>query len=80
MDSGIVLAESIDSLEMVSLRLRKLNNMINTICLGMGQENIEQQAIDCMESIGYCVRNIQTVVFDRLLQIQEMQNNIDKKQ
>jgi len=80
MDSGIVLAESMDSLETVSLRLQKLNNMINTICLGMGQENIEQQAIDCMESIGYCVSNIQTVVFDRLQQIQEMQNNMDKKQ
>ena len=56
------------------------NNMINTICLGMGQENIEQQAIDCMESIGYCVSNIQTVVFDRLQQIQAMQNNMAKKQ
>lgn len=35
---------------------------------------------ECMERIGYCVSNIQTVVFDRLQQIQEMQNNMDKKQ
>ena len=79
MDSGIVLAESIDSLEMVSLRLRKLNNMINTICLGMVQESIEQQAIDCMEGISYKVNDIRAMVLDELQQIQNERSNMDKR-
>lgn len=79
MDSGIVLAESIDSLEMVSLRLRKLNNMINTICLGMVQESIEQQKVDCMEGISYNVNDIRAMVLDELQQIQDEQSNMDKR-
>ena len=79
MDSGIVLAESIDSLEMVSLRLRKLNNMINTICLGMVQESIEQQTVDCMEGISYNVNDIRAMVLDELQQIQDEQSNMDKR-
>ncbi|MCI7523062.1 hypothetical protein [Roseburia hominis] len=70
----------VDALETVSLRLGKLNNMINSLCLGMQQENLEQQAIDCVESIGYCVNDIRTIVLDRLQQIQDLQNNIDTKQ
>ena len=54
--------------------------MINSLCLGMQQENLEQQAIDCVESIGYCVNDIRTIVLDRLQQIQDLQNNIDTKQ
>lgn len=68
----------VDALETVSLRLGKLNNMINSLCLGMQQENLEQQAIDCVESIGYCVNDIRAIVLDRMQQIQKLQNNMDK--
>ena len=44
----------------------------------MQQENLEQQAVDCVESIGYCVNDIRAIVLDRLQQIQELQNNMDK--
>ena len=80
MENRIELRVCVDALETVSLRLGKLNNMINSLCLGMQQENLEQQAIDCVESIGYCVNDIRTIVLDRLQQIQDLQNNIDTKQ
>ena len=80
MENRIERRVCVDALETVSLRLGKLNNMINSLCLGMQQENLEQQAIDCVESIGYCVNDIRTIVLDRLQQIQDLQNNIDTKQ
>lgn len=68
----------VDGLEMVSLRLGKLSNMILSLCLGMQQENMEQQAIDCVESIGYCVNDIRNIALDRLQQLEELQNNMDE--
>lgn len=68
----------VDALENVSLRLGQLNNMIKSLCLGMQQESIEQQAVDCMEIIGYCVNDIRNIALDRLQRIQELQNNMDK--
>lgn len=49
----------VDALEIVSLRLGQLNNMIKSLCLDMQQENIEKQAVACVESIGYCVNDIE---------------------
>ena len=68
----------VDALENVSLRLGQLNNMIKSLCLGMQQESIEQQAVDCMECVAYCVNDIRARVIDELRQIQEEQNNVDK--
>ncbi|MGN0431859.1 MAG: hypothetical protein ACI4EQ_05825 [Lachnospiraceae bacterium] len=78
MKNGIERRVCVDALETVSLRLGKLNNMILSLCLGMQQENLEQQAVDCVESIGYCVNDIRAIVLGRLQQIQELQNNMDK--
>lgn len=58
-----------DALENVSLRLGQLNNMIKSLCLGMQQENIEQQAVDCMECIAYCVNDTKNIVDGIMLQI-----------
>lgn len=67
-----------DALESVALRLGQLNNMIKSLCIGMQQENIEQQAVDCMECISYNVNDIRAMVIDELRQIQDEQNNMDK--
>lgn len=58
-----------DALEMMSLRLGQLNSMILSLCLGMQQENIEQQAVDCMECIAYCVNDTKNIVDGLMLQI-----------
>ena len=67
-----------DALENVSLRLGQLNNMIKSLSIGMQQENIEQQAVDCMECIAYCVNDIRAMTLDELQQIRDEQNNMDK--
>ncbi len=48
-----------DALETVSLRLGQLNNMIKSLSIGMQQENIEQQAVDCMNTIKFIRWNCQ---------------------
>ena len=58
-----------DAFENVSLRLGQLNNMIKSLCIGMQQENIEQQVVDCMECIAYCVNVIRAMALDELQQI-----------
>lgn len=67
-----------DALESVALRLGQLNNMIKSLSIGMQQENIEQQAVDCMEGIAYCVNDIRAMALDELQQIRDEQNNMDK--
>lgn len=79
MDEKMVLTRCVDGLESVSLRLKKLNNMIMAISLGMQQENMEQQAIDCVESIGYCVNDIKNISLDRLEQIKQLQESTAEK-
>lgn len=59
----------VDALENVSLRLEQLNNMIKSLCLGMQQENIEQQAVDCMECMQYIVNDTKNIVDEIMLQI-----------
>ena len=68
-----------DALESVALRLGQLNNMIKSLSIGMQQENIEQQAVDCMECIAYCVNDIRAMVLDKLQQIQNERSNMDKR-
>ena len=79
MDEKIVFIRCVDGLESVSLRLKKLNNMIMAISLGMKQEKMEQQAIDCVENIGYCVNDIKNISLDRLEQIKELQESTAEK-
>ena len=67
-----------DALENVSLRLGQLNNMIKSRSTGTQQENIEQQVVDCMECIAYCVNDIRAMTLDELQQIRDEQNNMDK--
>ena len=52
--------------------------MIKSLSIGMQQENIEQQAVDCMECIAYCVNDIRAMALDELQQIRDEQNNMDK--
>lgn len=52
--------------------------MINTICLGMEQERMEQQMIDCIESIGYCVNDIKNIAVDRMKQFEKIRKQCAK--
>lgn len=79
MEERMLLRKCIDSLENISLRLTKLNSVIHTMCLGLERENIEQQAVDCMEGISYNVNDIRAMVLDELQQIQNEQSNMDKR-
>lgn len=78
MEEKVELRMCMDALENVSLRLGQLNNMIKSLCIGMQQENIEQQVVDCMECIAYCVNDIRAMTLDELQQIRDEQNNMDK--
>lgn len=51
METRNELIECKEGLEIVSIRLCKLHNMIEFLILGMNQEGMEKQAIDCVESI-----------------------------
>lgn len=55
-----------EGLETVVLQLQKLNHMLDSLCLGMKQENLESQAIDCLESVGYCVNDIKNTAVEIL--------------
>lgn len=69
MENGIERRVCVDALETVSLRLGQLSNMIKSLCLGMQQENLEQQAVDCMECIAYCLNDTKNIVDEIMLQI-----------
>ena len=79
MEERMLLRKCGDSLENVSLRLQQLSSMIHTMCLGLKCENIEQQAVDCMECIAYCVNDIRAMALDELQHIRDEQNNMDKR-
>lgn len=76
METGNELIECKEGLEIVSIRLCKLHNMIEFLILGMKQEGMEKQAIDCVESIQYCIRDIQNTAEGRLQQIKDLNSNI----
>ena len=79
MEERMLPRKCIDSLENVSLRLQQLSSMIHTMCLRLERENIEQQAVDCMQGIGYNVNDIRAMVLAELKQIQAAQSNMDKR-
>lgn len=79
MEERMLLRKCIDSLENVSLRLQQLSSVIHTMRLGLERENIERQAVDCMEGISYNVNDIRAMVLDELQQIQDEQSNMDKR-
>ena len=70
----------IDALETVSLRLGKLSNMIDSLCFGMQCENMEQQSVDCVECISYCVNDIKNIAAGRLQQLKEFQSQMEEKE
>lgn len=74
MDNEVIVTRCTDSLETVSLRLGKLNNVIMSICLGMQHESIEQQTIDSMEIISFYIEGIKHIVDDCLEQLEKNQN------
>ncbi len=71
METRNELIECREGLEIISLRLCKLHNMIEFLILGMKQEGMEQQAVDCLESIQYCISHIKNTAEGRLQEIKD---------
>ena len=69
-----------DNLEMMSLQLGSLTNMINTIHNGLNSEHMEVQAVDCVDCIGFCVKGIKRMVDDYLEQLEKSQNSCSDKE
>lgn len=80
MESKTELGMCLDALGTVSSCLGKLNNMITSICLGMQHEGMEQQSVDCVECISYCVNDIKNIAAGRLQQLQEFQSQMEEKE
>ena len=59
-------------LEMISLQLGSLINMINTIHNGLEGEHMEVQAVDCVD---FCVGGIKRMVDDCLEQLEKNLKN-----
>lgn len=74
MEGRTELEMCLDVLETVSLRLGKLSNMIDSLCLGMQCENMEQQTVDCVECIGFYVEYIRHMADDCIEQAEKNQN------
>lgn len=55
-----------ECIENVSLRLDMLSSVIETLKLGMEVEQIQNQAIQIVESIGFCVECIRTRLDEEL--------------
>lgn len=70
----IQLANYQEELEMLSLRLKHLYNMVDTISIAFQHQHMEENVISCLESIGYSISGIKTDVdisIDRLTNIEE---------
>lgn len=60
-----------DNLEIISLQLGSLSNMIKTIHIGLDGEHMEIQAMDCVDCIGFCVEGIKNKIDNCLEQMEE---------
>lgn len=61
-------AKYMECLDNVAKRLDILSNVILTLQLGMEEEQIQSQAIQVVESIGFCVECIRTRLDEELSQ------------
>lgn len=61
-------AKYMECLDNVTKRLDVLSNMILTLQIGMENEQIQSQAIQVVESIGFCVECIRTRIDEELNQ------------
>lgn len=57
-----------ECLDNVSLRLDALSNAILTMYVGLENENVQQQALDTIECIMFCVECIRTRLDEELKQ------------
>lgn len=59
--------ENGNNMEIVSLRLKALHNTIVSLHMALEKEGIEQQALDVIECIGFCVNDIKNNIDNRLV-------------
>lgn len=65
-----------DSMETIAFKLDCLASTIHTISLGLQKENMEQQAIDCVNCIGVYVGSIKGLVDKNIHHTEEMHGTI----
>lgn len=59
--------ENGNNMEIVALRLKALHNTIVSLHMALEKEGIEQQALDVIECIGFCVNDIKNNIDNRLV-------------
>lgn len=64
-------------LEIISAQLQTMHNMIISLHMGLFKENIEKQALDCIECIDFCVLHVIGIVNEGLDNLG--QNATDRK-
>lgn len=69
------LNNAIENMEIISKRLRELSNLINTIHLGLMEENTEQQVLDCVMCFLYSVNEIHGFTEQTIKKIRVKDNN-----
>jgi hypothetical protein len=59
-----------EGMELVSLRLAELHNLIIAVYMGLQSEHVEKQALDSLDCISFCLNDIDNFVQTRLSEVQ----------
>lgn len=68
MEENEKLFQAVASIGVISNHLLELANLIDTVILGLKQEETEVQVIDCLECISMCVKAIRNMTEDELME------------
>ena len=68
-----------ECLEMMSVRLKELNSMIISLHMGLTNEHVEEQALDCIQCINYYINDIKRMADNCLEQYLPKQSNSTNK-
>lgn len=67
-----------EDMEKISLKLSSLHSMVDTINVALQHECIEQQVVNCMDCIGYCISDIKNTVDIQVKQLIETRKQVYK--
>lgn len=59
---------AVEDMEKIENELRSLVVMIDTLCMGLVQEKIESQVIDCLKCVGVIARDIRKSAEEKWLE------------
>lgn len=75
MDSEKRLITAMESMDVISNRLRELSNLISTVHSGLMGENTEMQVLDCIMCILYSVNEIHEFTEQTIKEIYTKEDN-----